>query len=94
MIPRNEYPRPQFVRKQWMCLNGKWDFFIDNEKKYADETSFSDGLFTDKILVPFCPESRLSGIANTDFMNAVCYRRSFVIPKNYLGKKLLLQGQS
>ena len=40
MIPRNEYPRPQLVRKQWMCLNGEWDFFIDNGKKYADEIRF------------------------------------------------------
>lgn len=90
MIPRNEYPRPQLVRKQWMCLNGEWDFFIDNGKKYADENPFSDDLFTDRIIVPFCPESRLSGIADIDFMDAVCYRRSFILPKSYIGKRLLL----
>ena len=29
MIDRNEYPRPQFVRNEWVCLNGKWEFEID-----------------------------------------------------------------
>ena len=29
-IPRSEYPRPQMVRAQWLNLNGKWDFEIDN----------------------------------------------------------------
>ncbi len=29
-IPRNEYPRPQLVRDNWLCLNGEWDFEIDN----------------------------------------------------------------
>ena len=28
-IPRPEYPRPQFVRKEWLCLNGRWEFAID-----------------------------------------------------------------
>ena len=29
-IPRKEYPRPQFVRENWMNLNGTWAFEIDN----------------------------------------------------------------
>ena len=28
-IPRPEYPRPQFVRADWLCLNGPWQFEID-----------------------------------------------------------------
>ena len=28
-MPRSEYPRPQFVRKDWLCLNGQWQFEID-----------------------------------------------------------------
>jgi hypothetical protein len=23
VIPRSEYPRPQFVRSDWLCLNGE-----------------------------------------------------------------------
>ena len=30
--PRNEYPRPLLVRKDWMCLNGTWEFDFDNDK--------------------------------------------------------------
>ena len=28
-LPRNEYPRPQFVRDDWLCLNGEWQFEVD-----------------------------------------------------------------
>ena len=28
-IPRSEYPRPQFVRDDWLCLNGAWQFEMD-----------------------------------------------------------------
>ena len=28
-IPRSEHPNPQFVRENWLCLNGEWDFEID-----------------------------------------------------------------
>ena len=30
-IPKNEYPRPQFRRKNWMNLNGKWEFGFDDK---------------------------------------------------------------
>ena len=32
-IPRNEHPRPDRMRADWLCLNGTWDFEIDNAKK-------------------------------------------------------------
>ena len=72
-IPRNEHPRPDRRRDNWLCLNGAWEFEIDNErsgvaKKYFERTSLNG-----KITVPFCPESKLSGIGHTDFMNAVWY---------------------
>ncbi len=28
-VPRSEYPRPQFVRPDWLCLNGEWQFEMD-----------------------------------------------------------------
>ena len=54
-IPRPEYPRPQFVRKEWMNLNGEWEFEID----YADtgkERGLCEKSLKDRIIVPFCPE--------------------------------------
>ena len=74
-IPRPEYPRPQLVRDQWMNLNGKWEFEIDNamvgKAKKFNERKQLDG----EIIVPFCPESKLSGVGNVDYMNCVWYRR-------------------
>ena len=89
-IPRGEYPRPDRKRKNWICLNGEWDFEIDNArvgfyKKYYERTSL-DG----KITVPFCPESKLSGVGNTDFMNAVWYRRDFSVPTEWTEKRVIL----
>ena len=53
--PLSEYPRPQFMRESYLCLNGAWDYKIS--KKVAIPTSF-DG----KILVPYSPETELSGV--------------------------------
>ena len=80
--PRSEYPRPQFVRTDWLCLNGEWQFEID-----GGDTGFERGLvereLTDRITVPFCPEAPLSGIGSVDVMNAVWYRRTVTIPKEW-----------
>ena len=84
MIYINEYPRPQIIRKEWLNLNGEWDFTIDNSlsgtaRKFNEATSFDM-----KINVPFCPESKLSGIEHTDFINGVWYTRTINIPENWL----------
>ncbi len=90
MIPRPEYPRPQFVRSDsWMNLNGIWQFEIDHGATGRDR-GLSDRELTGSILVPFCPESSLSGIANKDFMAAVWYRRTFVLPQEAAGMRILL----
>jgi beta-galactosidase/beta-glucuronidase len=93
MIPRNEYPRPQFQREQWSCLNGEWQFEVDHGDSGL-ERGLKERDLTDKIIVPFCPESELSGIGNTDFMNAVWYRRTVLIPDNWQGKNVLLHFQA
>ena len=79
-IPRNEYPRPQMVRKEWLCLNGTWQFEIDHADS-GIQRGLLDRKLGKRITVPFCPESKLSGIENTDYMNAVWYRREFQVPK-------------
>ena len=92
-VPRAEYPRPQFVRQDWLCLNGKWEFEID-----AGDSGLERGLLArplnDQILVPFCPEAPLSGVNNSDYMNAVWYRRSVIAPAEWAGKRLLLHFQA
>src|SRR5436305_1999977 len=53
-----EYPRPQIVRKDWLNLNGLWEFASANNVK---EPPIGRPL-TGQILVPFCVESALSGV--------------------------------
>lgn len=80
-IPRNEYPRPQLVRNEWLNLNGQWDFEIDSEKCGMKKEYFRRTSLKDKITVPFCPESKLSGIENRDFMDSVWYLKKVNLPK-------------
>ena len=53
-IPWNVYPRPLMKRDSFLCLNGEWDYAISKTK---DKPADFDG----KILVPYSPESELSG---------------------------------
>ncbi len=90
-IPRPEHPNPQFQRREWINLNGKWSFKIDKSKSglakkyYEPQTKFDR-----TINVPFCPESVLSGIEYKDFMDAVWYSREFVVPDKYADLKTIL----
>lgn len=72
---REEYPRPQLRRENWMNLNGTWEFEIDRAGSGMARRLFEKDHLAGKIEVPFCPESSLSGIGDTDFMNCVWYRR-------------------
>ena len=79
---RNEHPKPQFERKNWRNLNGKWQFEIDFGKTAKERKLFKNNIdLKETICVPFCPESKLSGIEYTDFMNSVIYKRSFEISR-------------
>ncbi|MBY9008292.1 MAG: glycoside hydrolase family 2 [Candidatus Lokiarchaeota archaeon] len=93
-IPRPEYPRPQFVRENnWINLNGEWDFSFDDtdiglkERWYKKENSKN---FDRKIIVPFCFQSKLSGIEDKSFHEVIWYRRAFKIPKQFKNKKIIL----
>lgn len=87
-IPRPEHPRPQFYRDAWMNLNGEWEFLFDFGNSGMDRRLWQEQALTDalasspmptRITVPFCPESRLSGIGYTDWIAAVWYRRRFTL---------------
>ncbi|QNF30093.1 MULTISPECIES: glycoside hydrolase family 2 protein [Metabacillus] len=90
MSYRNEYPRPQFVRNTWLNLNGEWQFAFDHGKSGIERELYKHGSFNEKIQVPFCPESKLSGIGYTDFMAAVWYKRSVRVPKGWLEQRTTL----
>lgn len=92
-IPRPEYPRPQFERSQWLCLNGIWEFEIDQGDSGLHR-DLLDRPLNDQIIVPFCPESSLSGIGNTDYLNTVWYRRKVTIPATWGDRRILLHFQA
>ncbi|WP_069661345.1 glycoside hydrolase family 2 protein [Arcticibacter eurypsychrophilus] len=91
VLPLSEYPRPQLVRKDWMCLNGKWDYIGGKQMASAlnpvKPINFDDK--TDKILVPYCPESILSGIGRNQEIN-MWYHRNVEIPSSWKGKQVII----
>ena len=90
MIYRTEYPNPQFERKNWLCLNGEWDFEFDDAVSGFEREFYKNGEFTKKINVPFCPESELSGIGDKDFHNCVWYRKTINITKEQLENAVVI----
>ncbi|GAA2313911.1 beta-galactosidase [Streptomyces kunmingensis] len=88
-IPRPEYPRPSFVRADWLNLNGTWQFARDPGDSGL-ERGLVDAELPDRIVVPFCPEAELSGIGDTDFHHAVWYRRTVRIPDTWAGRRPVL----
>ena len=89
-LPRPEYPRPQFERADWVNLNGEWTCSIDNVASgYEKGFASSDG-FDTKILVPFAPESRLSGVGHTDFITGIWYHRNITVPSDWDGRNVRL----
>lgn len=92
--PRPEYPRPQLVRENnWINLNGKWDFTFDDSNVGLKEKWFKEEnirKFDRTIIVPFCFQSKLSGIEDTSFHDVIWYRREFTISPQSLKKKVLL----
>lgn len=80
-----EYPRPQFERKDWICLNGEYDYAVTGDT--ADAPKKYDG----KILVPFSVESELSGVGKALLPEQrLWYRRKFTVGKEFSGKEALL----
>lgn len=82
-MPWNVYPRPSLVRDSFYNLNGSWDFAVTKEGDMPE--------YNQKILVPFAPESRLSGIcAEIPSGSVMHYRRGFSLPKEFIRKRVIL----
>lgn len=90
-IPRPEYPQPQFEREQWQSLNGPWEFdFDDANQGLKEDWSSGARKFSRSILVPFCFESKKSGIGDPSFHPWVWYRRTFTVPAAWKTQRVLL----
>ncbi len=85
-IPWNVYPRPQLRRDSFFCLNGSWDFAVT-------DSSEAPSLYDKTILVPFAPETLLSGVHERFSEDRfLWYRRSFSLPDGFTttGDRILL----
>ncbi len=91
MIYRSEHPKPQFERENWTNLNGIWQFEIDRECTGLDRQLYENGkALPASINVPFCPQSKLSGICDTDFMKSVWYKRTVSITEEQLKGRVFI----
>nr|WP_245543008.1 sugar-binding domain-containing protein [Ruania albidiflava] len=77
------------VRSRWLNLNGRWQFEIDQGDSGL-ERGLVDRELRGEILVPFAPESAASGVENTDFLQAVWYRREIEVPDSWAGQRVWL----
>lgn len=84
-----EYPRPQFERKNWMNLNGLWQYSVVKNSEVQPKK------FQGDILIPFCVESSLSGVAReVKPDDRIWYKRSFEAPSNWKGKHVILNFEA
>lgn len=83
-VPLSEYPRPQFKRDSYLCLNGYWEYAIRREKDIPN-------VFDGKILVPYSPEVEKSGVNKVVMpSDYLFYRLSLDIPDDFIKDKVIL----
>jgi hypothetical protein len=86
-IPLPEHPRPDYMRSEWLNLNGYWNFRFDKENVGETQKWFADpSSFNKKILVPFPWGSKLSEVANE--ADIAWYARKVKIPEAWKNKRI------
>ncbi|WP_410644106.1 LamG-like jellyroll fold domain-containing protein [Amycolatopsis sp. lyj-346] len=83
-----DYPRPQLTRSKWQNLNGVWEF----AKATPGEAAPVGRTLGERILVPYPVESALSGIMRHE--TQMWYRRTFQLPRDWRGQRILLHFQA
>src|SRR5947209_10897825 len=85
------HPRPQLTRSHWIDLTGTWNFTYDDTDRGLNEGwQERTDVYTRTIQVPFPPESSASGISDNSFHPILWYQRTFQVPQEYAGKRLIL----
>src|SRR5438552_3710276 len=75
--PSLAYPRPQFVRRRWLSLNGEWEFAFDDSDQGLRFGWSEDKKLAGSIMVPYPYQSELSGINDKSIHEVVWYARDF-----------------
>src|SRR4051812_35331749 len=87
------HPRPRFTRERWTDLSGPWGFGYDDGNTGLDQRWFEKPEKFDRtITVPFCPESKLSGINDKSYHPYLWYRKTFTERPSEGGRLLLHFG--
>jgi len=88
---RKEYPRCQWVRKDWLNLNGTWQFaFDDKDEGLKNHYEKNDVVLNQTIEVPFAYQTELSGIHDESCHDLIWYKRHFEVPKEWKNKRIKL----
>ena len=88
---RCEHPKPKFQRDAWINLNGEWQFEIDRGNSGVARKLYEDTVtLGTKINVPFCPQSKLSGVEDKDFMTSVWYKREVELTEEQIAGNVIL----
>jgi len=87
------YPRPQFVRKEWLDLNGEWNFSFDDGNTGEQEEWYDRFPSGQAIIVPFTYETAASGIGIQEFHPNVWYEKTLMLPAENAGKRAVLHFQ-
>jgi hypothetical protein len=91
-IPKAEHPRPDFQREEWLNLNGEWEFRFDPQDLGLDQNWQNPRTqFDRRITVPFCWESRLSGVRDNSGQQVGWYRREINVPAGWNGRRVWLR---
>ena len=89
--PKDVHPRPDFVRADWLSLDGEWDFAFDDGRIGLSAGWMRGDPFDRKITVPFCHQCAMSGIEDKSFHPAMWYRRAFELPDTMKNRRVLLR---
>ena len=88
-MARTAYPRPDFRRDDWQNLNGPWEFELDPGCTAKERDVLHKERLSAVIQVPFCPESKLSGIGHKDFIRGCVYARTLSLTRDPDRRQLL-----
>ena len=83
-VPWDVYPRPKLRRSSFLNLNGKWNYAITSSDRFPEK-------YDGEILVPFSPESALSGVCRTVYPTEyLWYQRILTLSSPKPGKRIFL----